>query len=122
MFSVPALLQLVALMFSVPPLSVSVAPLALLNVLGEIVSVPALTLTAPLLVNTLGLMVRLWPVVFATIVPALTIVDAELWLIDPNPCTVTPGSMVSVWASPLPAWSVPPARRTGAPHSEHLSL
>ena len=47
--------------------------------------VPPVALSVPELLNVVGLMVSVCPAVLAMMVPALLIVEAELWLRLPRP-------------------------------------
>ena len=52
--NLPELLQLVGVMFSVPPLTLAMPLALLLNVVGLTLIVPAVTLSVPLLVKVMG--------------------------------------------------------------------
>ena len=77
----PALLRLCEVRFRVvPPLAVTWAPALLVKeTVGLTVSVPAVTLNAPLLVKVLVLTVNVCPAVLAMMLPLLTRSARLLW-------------------------------------------
>ena len=111
--SVPLLLPLAPDSVSVPPVALS-APV-LLQVAAARFSVPVLlAFSVPVLLKTPGLMNSVWPAMLALMVPALLMVDSELWVTLPLPCNVMPLAMLSVWGPPKPAKILPPAMLTVA--------